>query len=102
MKTRIIVAAAALCLIPAALFAQEGAPVRRTINAPPKPSGTTPRTLDGHPDLSGVWNGLGDNLNGIPNQMANDGLSIESESLTHDLHSGLAIATFPRGTNRPQ
>jgi hypothetical protein len=98
---RFITAAAALCLLSAAVVAQESSQQRRTTNAPPKPVGTTPRTPDGHPDLSGVWNGLGDNLNGVPNQIANNGLSIESENVTRDLHSGLLIATFPRNTNRP-
>jgi hypothetical protein len=91
-----VVAAALLCLLPAAVFAQENAPTRRTINAPPKPSGTTPRTPDGHPDLTGVWNGLGDNLNGVPNQLANDGVSVDSENSSHDIFSGTKIATFPR------
>jgi hypothetical protein len=99
--SRIIAAAAALCLVPAAILAQEFSQIRRTSNAPPKPSGATPRTPDGHPDLTGVWNGLGDNLLGVPNQIANNGLAIESESSTHDLHSGQSIATFPRNTNRP-
>jgi hypothetical protein len=99
--SRSIAAAAALCLVTAAVLAQEAAPVRRT-NAPPKPSAVTPRTADGHPDLTGVWNGLGDNLNGIPNQMANNGISIESDTVTRDLHSGQLIATFPRNTTRGQ
>ena len=99
--SRIIAAAAALCLLPAAVLAQEFSQIKRASNAPPKPSGTTPRTPDGHPDLTGVWNGLGDNLLGVPNQIANNGLAIESESSTRDLHSGLLIATFPRNTNRP-
>ena len=100
---RIIVAAVVLCLLPAAAFvvAQEFSQIRRTNNAPPKPSGATPRTADNHPDLSGLWNGLGGNLLGVPNQIANNGLTIESESSTHDIHSGLAIATLPRNTNRP-
>src|SRR6059036_2562445 len=98
---RIIAVAAALCLLPAAVMAQEFAQIKRNNNAPPKPSGPTPRTPDGHPDLTGVWNGLGDNLLGVPNQIANNGLAIESETSTRDLHSGLPIATFPRGTNRP-
>src|SRR5258705_4324143 len=100
-QSRIIAAVAGLCLLPAAILAQESAQTRRTVNAPPKPSGATPRTPDGHPDLTGVWNGLGDNLNGVPNQIANNGLAIESESSTRDLHSGLPIATFPRTNNRP-
>src|SRR6185295_5374588 len=98
---RIIAAVAGLFLLSAAMLAQESSQPRRTTNAPPKPSGATPRTPDGHPDLTGVWNGLGDNLNGVPNQIANNGLAIESDSSTHDLHSGLPIATFPRTTNRP-
>lgn len=101
-SSRIIAAAATLCLLSAAVLAQEGSQARRTTNAPPKPSGATPRTADGHPDLTGVWNGLGDNLNGIPNQMANNGVVIESATTTRDLHSGQPIATFPRNTTRPQ
>src|SRR2546427_2871775 len=100
--SRIIVAAAVLCLLPAAVFGQEFSQIQRTSNAPPKPSGVTPRTPDGHPDLTVLCNGLGDNLHGVPNQIDNNGLAIESESSTHDLHSSLLIATFPRLTNRPQ
>src|SRR5215510_8119254 len=99
--TRVIAAAAALCLLPAAVLAQESPALKRNNNAPPKPSGTTPRTPDGHPDLTGVWNGLDDGLRGVPNQIANNGLSIESETATRDLHSGALIATFPRNTARP-
>lgn len=91
-----VAAAALLCLLPAVVFAQDSSPMKRTINAPPKPSGTTPRTPDGHPDLSGVWNGLGDNLNGVPNQLANDGVSVDSENSSHDIPTGTPIATFPR------
>jgi hypothetical protein len=99
---RLIVATAtAFALVAAAMLAQEAPQPRRT-NAPPKPVGTTPRTADGHPDLTGVWNGLGDNLNGIPNQIANNGLAIESETSARDLHTGQAIAVFPRNTTRPQ
>src|SRR5712692_6396406 len=90
--SRIVAAAAALCLLPAAVLAQEFSQIQRNNNAPPKASGATPRTPYGHPDLTGVWNGLGDNLLGVPNQIANDGLAIESESSTHDLHSGALIA----------
>src|SRR6478609_192326 len=97
-----VAAAALLCLLPAAVFAQESGPTKRTINAPPKPSGTTPRTPDGHPDLNGVWNGLGDNLNSVPNQMANNGVVIESETVARDLHSGQVVTVFPRLNNRPQ
>src|SRR6266852_6247488 len=101
MSRRIITATLALCLLSlfaAALFAQEFSQIRRTSNAPPKPSGTTPRAPDGHPDLTGLWNGLGDNLLGVPNQIANNGLAIEDENSTRDLHSGARIGTFPRNS----
>ena len=102
MNSRIIAAAGACCLCSAVLLAQEAPQRLRTTNAPPKPSGATPRTADGHPDLSGVWNGLGDNLNGVPNQIVNNGIAIESDTAARDLKSGLAIAVFPRNTTRIQ
>jgi hypothetical protein len=98
---RIVGGLAAIALLTTALAAQQGAPPRRTTNAPPAPTGPTPRTADGHPDLTGVWNALGDNLNGIPNQMANNGVVIESATTARDLHSGLRIPVFPRNTTRP-
>src|SRR5439155_650251 len=65
MRVAVLVALCLIsCLIPTAIAAQS--PQLRTTNVQPKPAGTTPRTADGHPDLTGVWNGLGDNLNGIP------------------------------------
>jgi hypothetical protein len=104
MSTRgvraILAAIAAICLVPAIIVGQDSQQSRRTNNAPPKPSGITPRAADGHPDLTGVWNGFGDNLHGVPNQIANNGVAIESESSAHDLHSGLPIAVFPRNTTR--
>lgn len=100
--SRIIAAIAALGLFAAAVLAQEAARAPRTTNAPPKPSGVTPRTADGHPDLTGVWNALGDNLNGVPNQIANNGVVIESDTVARDLLSGQTIAVFPRNSTRPQ
>jgi hypothetical protein len=91
--SRIIVVAAVLCLLPAAIVAQQFSQT----NAPPTPSSPTPRTPDGHPDLSGVWNGLGDNLLGVPNQMANVGITVGSKG-TRDVFSGAQIATFPRNS----
>jgi hypothetical protein len=99
-RNYLVVAAALVCLLPAAVCAQQFTAMKRTINAPPTPSGTTPRTPDGHPDLTGVWNGLGDNLNGVPNQMANDGISVDSENSSHDIATGTKIATFQRDATR--
>ena len=97
-RQTLIAAAALLCLLPAAARAQGFSALKRNVNAPPKPSGATPRTPDGHPDLTGVWNGLGDNLLGVPNQMANDGISVDSETSSHDIATGTQIATFPRNS----
>ena len=102
MSARVVAVIAALFVLTTAVIAQEFSQVRRTTNAPPKPTGTTPRTADGHPDLTGVWNGLGDNLLGVPNQIANNGVIIESATSARDLHSGLSIGVFPRNTTRPQ
>jgi hypothetical protein len=97
----VIAVATVLCLLPAAVIARQFSQVSRTTNAPMAPSGPTPRTPDGHPDLSGVWNGLGDDLIGVPNQMANAGIAVETETSTRDVFSGARIATFPRNTTTP-
>src|SRR5438093_11837512 len=95
-----IVAVTALCLFPAAVFAQEFSAIKRNNNAPPKPSGPTPRTPEGHPDLTGEWNGLGDNLLRVPNQIANNATSIESESVQRDRQSETPITTSPSKAHR--
>src|SRR5665213_357333 len=100
IRYRTIVVAVLFGLLPVALIAQNSAEEPRRTNAPPVATGATPRTPDGHPDLSGVWNGLGDNLLGVPNQMANVGIAVESENSTRDVYSGLHIATFPQPTSR--
>lgn len=93
-----IAAAAVLSLLPVGVSAQRNLSGPSKANTPPKPSGVTPRTPDGHPDLSGTWNGLGDNIYGVPNQMANAGIAVESDTLTRDIFSGARIATLPRNT----
>src|SRR5438067_12155591 len=97
---RILAEAAVFCLLPTTVLGQEFSQIKRNNNAPPKPSGPTPRTADGHPDLTGVWNGLGDNLLGVPNQIANNGVSIDGENSSHDIATGTQIATFPRNAAR--
>ena len=87
--------AALLCLLPAMTMAQGAGRKESMSNEPPAASGTTPRTPDGHPDLSGVWNGLGDNLLGVPNQIANVGVDI-NEHGARDVYSGAKIAVYPR------
>ena len=87
-----IVVAAAVSLLPGAAMAQR---MDHETTTRPAPSGPTPRMPDGHPDLSGVWNGWADNLLGIPNQMHNAGIAVESQTSTHDVASGAKIATWP-------
>lgn len=91
-----VIAAATLFLLPVAVSAQySGAPrMDHDTTVPPTPEGPTPRTPDGHPDLTGLWNGLADNLLGVPNQMHNVGIEVSADS-TRDIHSGAQIATWP-------
>jgi len=93
---RLVALASALCLLPAAVLAQEEAPgMIHKVTVRPAPTGVTPRTPDGHPDFTGVWNGMADNLLGIPNQMHNEGIAVESDHSTYDVLSGAKIATWP-------
>lgn len=99
---KIVSLAAALCFLPLGAGAQLVQGVRlpsknhpMTITAPPKPTGETPQTPDSHPDLSGMWNGLGDNLDTIANQMYNDGVSIEGPYTAVDIADGAKIAAWP-------
>ena len=91
--------ASLLCWVSVAAIAQQPSHSIVTTNTPPTPSGPTPRTADGHPDLSGVWNGLGDNLNGTSNEMANVGIEVGADG-TRDIYSGASIATAPRNRTR--
>src|SRR5580704_18655031 len=98
-----IVTAALLCLLPAAVMAQNnGGPRMDHENTlPPTPTGPTPRTADGHPDLTGLWNGLADNLLGVPNQMHNVGIEVGTDT-ARDIHSGAQIGTWPLQTRTHQ
>jgi hypothetical protein len=96
--SRLIAAVAVLCLLPAAVVAQQ---IDNSTTLRPEPTGTTPKASDGHPDLSGVWNGLGENLGGVPNQMYNAGIEVRAES-TRDVVSGAEIATWPVQGHRTQ
>jgi hypothetical protein len=91
-----------LCLLPPAVVAQEGERMDPSITVRPKPTGVTPRTRDGHPDFTGVWNGMRDNLGGVPNQLHNAGIAVENDNSTHDVLSGASIATWPVTKRKPQ
>src|ERR1700739_130956 len=102
--SRSVITAALLCLLPAAVFAQEGAGAPSMVHdntLPPTPVGPTPMTPDGHPDLTGLWNGLADNLLGVPNQMHNVGIEVGTDT-TRDIHSGVQIATWPLQNRKRQ
>ena len=93
---RLLALAAALCLLPVVVVAQEEAPgMIHNVTVRPAPTGVTPRTPDGHPDFTGVWNGMADNLLGVPNQMHNEGIAIESDHSTYDVLTGAKVATWP-------
>ena len=100
---RSFVVAALLSFLPAVVFAQaNGGPrMDHEDTLPPKPVGPTPMTPDGHPDLTGLWNGLADNLLGVPNQMHNVGIEVGADS-TRDIHSGVQIATWPLQNRKRQ
>ena len=103
--SRFILVAAMLSFLPAAAFAQaNGGPRMDHENqyfSPPQPVGPTPTAPDGRPDLTGLWNGLADNLLGVPNQMHNVGIEVGPDS-TRDIHSGVQIATWPLQKRKPQ
>jgi hypothetical protein len=98
---RNLIVLSALLLLPLVAFAQDGEPDMSHDNTmSPKPMGPTPRTPDGHPDLTGLWNGLGDNLLGVPNQMYNAGIEVRKDGTTRDVNSGISIATWPISDKR--
>jgi hypothetical protein len=101
--SRNVVTSALLCLLPVVVFGQaNGGPrMDRDDTLSPTPVGPTPMSPDGHPDLTGLWNGLADNLLGVPNQMHNVGIEVGPDS-TRDIHSGVQIATWPLQNRKRQ
>jgi hypothetical protein len=94
-RSRVLAAAAGLCLLPAAVIAQQQQrqmPLPQDLLKQAR-SMPTPMTADGHPDLSGTWNGLGDR------QLSNAGIEVAADS-TEDLYTGAVIATFPADNKR--
>jgi hypothetical protein len=67
-----------------------------SITVRPKPTGVTPRTPDGHPNFTGVWNGMRDNLGGVPNQLHNAGIAVENDGIV----PGLVESSGSRRTAR--
>ncbi len=102
-SSRFVALAAALCLLPAASVAQdgEGAP-SHPVTVRPAPTGATPRASDGHPDLTGLWNGWGGNLNGVSNELHNQGVAVESDTSAHDVFTGAKIQSWPLPNRKPQ
>jgi len=99
----LVVLAVLLCVVAAPAFAQEEAPgMIHNVTVRPAPTGVTPRTTDGHPDFTGVWNGMADNLLGVPNQMHNEGIAVENDHSTYDVLTGAKIATWPLARPRRQ
>ena len=110
-RGRFVAAAAFVCLLPAAVVAQQEQqgqqgqqrqgqmqrqmPLPKDIIKQAKMA-PTPKTPDGHPDLTGLWNGFfGDPLVGNRNQLSNAGIQEVSADSTEDIYSGAQIATFP-------
>src|ERR1700745_2232503 len=94
-RRRMLAAAVGLCLLPAANFAQQQQrqmPLPQDLLKQAR-SAPTPMKADGHPDLSGLWNGLGDPLVGNRNQLSNAGIEAAADS-TEDIYTETAIATF--------
>lgn len=81
----------ATCVLAGAAVGQNG----RDNTENPVPVGATPRTPDGHPDLSGVWNGNGDNLTGVANQIYNAGIEVRTDGTARDVNSGASVVTWP-------
>ena len=97
---RLCATAAAVCLLPAAVVAQQQMPLhddvlKQAATAP------TPRTPDGHPDLTGLWNGIlvsPENVSQLArdtsNELWNAGIDIGADGV-RDLNSGAVIGMFP-------
>jgi hypothetical protein len=89
---------AVLCVLPATAPAQDD----RTDTMSPRAVGSTPKAPDGYPDLTGLWNGFGDNLGGVPNQMYNAGIEVRDDGTTRDVKSGVLVGTWPAGERKTQ
>ena len=54
-----VAAAAAFCLAPMSMMAQQAARAASEAKTAATPTKPAPRTADGHPDLNGIWSGSG-------------------------------------------
>ena len=94
-RRRVLASAALVCLIATVVLAQQqqktplrGELLKQGAAAP------TPRAPDGHPDLSGLWNGLPAGPAETTNELFNAGIEVGADS-TRDTFSGAVIAMFP-------
>jgi hypothetical protein len=80
---------------PAAVLAQQQTPIPvRSELLKKAAAAPTPRAADGHPDLSGLWNGLPAGPTETTNELFNAGIEIDADR-AHDVFSGAVIAMFP-------
>ena len=108
MRIKLIALVAVLFLLvsAAAVARQESTPAPRadatrgtvSTNIPPKPKGTTPRTPDGHPDLTGMYVGGA----GEPNWMLRQDVTVFSDTHSEDTYGGESILTWPVRNRKPQ
>ena len=80
MKYERVLMTAGAAAIAAVFAVQVDGQAPAKASAPASAKRAIPRMADGHPDLTGLWNALADNLLGVPNQMHNVGIEVGADS----------------------